>query len=151
MVGKTAPIKRQDEIRFEVIRTYIGCLCCALAQFSMSSEDIALTTIEHCTENGRRLDDEHQATIGLCPWHHQAVPWAGKRQDEMASILGPSLAQGRKPFEEHFGDEILVLLPLVDQLIIWFSEYPWPEYTMPMSIRAKLRMRWKELRNQREL
>lgn len=146
MVGKTAPIKRQDEIRFQVIQYHIGCLCCAIECYEPHHEDIALTTIEHVTDRGRRLPDEHQATIGLCPWHHQAVPWRGLNKDDMRQILGPSLADGRRPFEEKYGDEVTVLLPLQDAAIIWFAEQPWQEYNLPASIRERIRAKWIELR-----
>jgi hypothetical protein len=151
MVGKTAPIKRQDELRFQVITTHIGCLCCAIEMHDNPWEDIALTTIEHVTENGRRLPNEHQATIGLCPWHHQGAPWRGLQAKEMDTILGPSLANGRKPFEEHYGDEVDVLLPVQDEAIILFAQNPWPEYSMPASIRKQIRAKWNQLRNHREL
>lgn len=148
MVGKTAPVRRQDEIRFKVITEYVGCLCCAIDAQHLGHEDISLTTIEHVTDRGRRLPDEHQATIGLCPWHHQAVPWARLSKKEMRLILGPSLAEGRKPFEEHYGDEVQVLLPLQDQVIIWFAADPWPEYTMPHQVRQRIKAKWTELKSE---
>lgn len=147
MVGKTAPIRRQDEVRFVVIREFCGCLCCAIELYSSCREDIALTTIEHVTDRGRRLEDEHQATIGLCPWHHQAVPWNGVSKQEMRDALGPSLADGRRTFEEHFGDEVDVLLPVQDELIIWFAEDPWQEYTMPANIRQRIRAQWRKMKS----
>jgi hypothetical protein len=147
MVGKTTPITRQDEIRFKVIQEYCGCLCCLIETQNPGYEDIAHTTIEHVTDRGRRLADPHQATIGLCPWHHQAVPWNGLTKKEMGLILGPSLAQGRKLFEERYGDEVEVLLPLQDQVIIWFAEDPWPEYTIPAKVRQRIRAKWTEMKN----
>lgn len=150
MVGSTAPIRRQDEIRFQVITTHIGCLCCAIQMHENPWEDISLTTIEHVTDAGRRLEDQHQATIGLCPWHHQGVPWRGLQKPEMDTILGPSLAHGRKPFEAHFGDEVTVLLPLQDEVVIWFAQELWPEYTMPAEIRQRIRSTWMKLRDREE-
>ena len=147
MVGKTKPITRLDEMRFRVIQEYMGCVCCAIELHDAGMEDISLTTIEHVTDRGRRLEDEHQATIGLCPWHHLGVPWSGISGSDMVNILGPSLANGRKTFEESFGDEVHVLLALQDEIIIWFAEDPWPEYTMPAEIRQRIRARWRELKN----
>lgn len=148
MVGKTAPIKRADEIRFKVITEYVGCLCCAIERHPYALEDIALTTIEHVTDRGRRLQDEHQATIGLCPWHHQGQPWRGLNQVDMAAILGPSLAGGRKPFEDRYGDEVDVLLELQNEVILMFAQDPWAEYSMPTSIRKAIRDKWLKLMNQ---
>jgi hypothetical protein len=136
------------EVRFKVIREYMGCLCCAIELHGSGYEDIALTTIEHVTENGRRLFDEHNATIGLCPWHHQAVPWNYKTKSQMRDLLGPSLAEGRKPFEDHYGDEIHVLLALQDEMIIWFAGEPWREYTMPDKVRKRIKAKWIELKSQ---
>lgn len=147
MVGKTAPIRRQDELRFKVITEYCGCLPCLLENVALNSEDLSLTTIEHVTEHGRRLPDEHQATIGLCPWHHQAIPWNGLNERDMQAILGPSLAKGRKPFEERYGDEVMVLLPLQDILIIQFAQDPWPEYTVPESVRKSVWKQWIKMRS----
>lgn len=146
MVGKTAPIRRQDEIRFKVIREYTGCLCCMLDRHDSAFEEISQTTIEHVTDRGRRLADEHQATIGLCPWHHQATPWTGLDPREMNRILGPSLANGRKPFEEHYGDEVDVLLRIQDELILAFADNPWQEYTVPRAVREMARELWKKLK-----
>lgn len=144
MVGKTAPITDRDRVRFRVIKEYIGCIACLL-EFD-GAGDIALTTIEHVTDRGRRLADEHQATIGLCEWHHQAKPWPGLRPDEMRRVLGPSLAEGRYPFEERYGDEVNVLLPVVDDLIMLLAADPWEEYTIPAQVRHQARHKWRELR-----
>jgi len=146
MVGKTAPIKRLDEVRFHVIQEYCGCLACLLQGHELGHEAIALTTIEHVTEHGRRLPDEHQATIGLCPYHHFGTPWRMLRRDDMLRILGPSLAHGRKPFEAHFGDEVKVLLPVQDELILLFAGDPWPAYTMPRAVRKTAVELWTRLR-----
>ena len=147
MVGKTAPIRRQDEIRFKVITEYCGCLCCLLQQHELGHESIARTTVEHVTEHGRRLPDQHQATIGLCPWHHFGAPWAMMRRDTMEAILGPSLSHGRKPFEAYFGDEVHVLLPVQDELILMFARDPWPAYTVPRAVRHAAVIKWNELRS----
>ena len=75
------------------------------------------------------------------------MPWNGLTKKEMGLILGPSLAQGRKLFEERYGDEVEVLLPLQDQVIIWFAEDPWPEYTIPAEVRQRIRAKWTEMKN----
>lgn len=146
MVGKTAPIGRLDELRFKVITEYCGCLCC-----TMRHRLNAHATIEHVTENGRRLDDEHQGTIGLCEWHHFGNPWDGLTRDEMVRLLGPSLAHGRTPFEEAFGDEVEILLPLQDHAIALFAGMPWESYDMPEPVARRLQNEWKRLRRLREL
>jgi hypothetical protein len=144
MVGKTAPMTRHDELRFHVIRNYCGCLCCLLQTHNSGWDEFYHTTIEHVTDAGRRLENEHQATIGLCPWHHQGVPWSALQARDMVPVLGPSLAHGRKPFEDHFGDEVEVLLPLQDELIVLFAREFWQEYTVPQAARHAVWQSWKQ-------
>jgi hypothetical protein len=43
--------------------------------------------------------------IGLCGWHHRAEPWAGQPIAWCRQSLGPSLAEGSKPFHEFFGSD----------------------------------------------
>lgn len=52
---------------------------------------------------------KHMLTIGLCCWHHRAVPFFGCSHQEMRDHYGPSLAEGSKPFHAEFGsdDELL--------------------------------------------
>ena len=137
MVGKTKPITKADRERLVTIKNFCGCLPCLL----MGVPDV-WTTIEHSTEAGRRPEDEHQWTIGLCGWHH-----FGYGTVAMIEVVGPSLAQGRKIFEAHFGDELDVLVPVQDYMLELFAEDPWPEYNVPRGTAKKIRKRWKELRN----
>ncbi|KPK74210.1 MAG: hypothetical protein AMJ84_00010 [Acidithiobacillales bacterium SM23_46] len=140
MVGKTAPIKVSHRQRFKIIKEAIGCLPCACVGYL----DVH-TSIEHVTDAGRRLEGEHDATIGLCAWHHFGTCHPGRTRQWMSGEFGPSLAWGRRVFEEHFGDEVTVLLPLQDLVIGWYLESPWPDYTMPRNIARKLRIEWIEL------
>lgn len=133
MVGKTEPITPADRERMDTIKHFCGCLPCLL----MGIADIH-TSIEHVTERGRR--EGHQQTVGLCAWHH-----FGQGTDKMADIVGPSLAKGRRIFEEHFGDELQVLVPVQDFLIEQFAVTPWPEYNLPRDVARKTRDFWKEL------
>ncbi len=130
MVGKTAPIRPDDALRMETIHRHCGCLPCLIAGIS----DI-LTTVEHVTEAGRRIQDEeqHQWTIGLCDWHH--FGHAPERP-------GPSLALGRKPFEDYFGDEVKVLVPTQNFMLSLFDRQPWPEYAVPRRVAREVRKFW---------
>lgn len=134
MVGKTRPISELDAKRMDTISEYCGCLPCLL----MGLPDVH-TTIEHATSRGRRLEDEHQWTIGLCEWHHFGHPWIG------SGFTGPSLANGRKPFEEHFGDEVKVLVPTQDFMLREFEELPWPEYSVPRRVARDVKTEWTRL------
>lgn len=130
MVGKTAPIRPQDALRMDTIARHCGCLPCLIAGLS----DV-LTTIEHATEGGRRIQDEeqHQWTIGLCDWHH-----FGHGPERW----GRSLAHGRHGFEADFGDELEVLVPTQDFMLSLFDRQPWPEYAVPRQVARKVREFW---------
>lgn len=144
MVGKTAPIRKQDASRMETISKFCGCLPCLLMGF----KDV-LTTIEHVTESGRRVggDEQHQHTIGLCEWHHFGVYGEHQTRQQMSGSLGPPLSWGRKEFEETFGDEVTVLVPAQNFLLERFAEDPWPEYNLPRHVQHKVRRHWGLLKN----
>lgn len=143
MVGKTPRARKDERIRLEIISQHCGCLCCLL----MGHLD-RHTTIEHVTDRGRRVgiaSDQHANTIGLCMWHHIGICDPGHQKHEMLEWYGPSLANGRKPFEAHFGDEVHVLIPTQDFLLLTFALVPWPEYTMDRRAARLTRKKWIEL------
>jgi len=143
MVGKTAPIRKSDRDRFDTIKMYCGCLPCLL----MGHLDVH-TTIEHVTEQGRRIgkgSEQHCWTIGLCVWHHFGhLPNHTTRQ-KISGERGASLVWGRKIFEEDFGDEVKVLVPVQDFMLDRFADKPWPEYSVSRHIVREVRNHWIEL------
>lgn len=135
----------------EKIHKYCGCLPCLISGVSDRP-----TTIEHVTDRGRRVGDleQHQWTIGLCEWHHfgkhldnwQGLPGhIGGPNQATSGLLGPSLAWGRRAFEEHFGDEVEILVPTQDFVLARFDEAPWPEYALPRDVSRRTRMYWLDL------
>lgn len=140
MVGKTAAITSADRQRFDTIKVYCGCLPCLL----MGYLDVP-TTIEHVTDRGRRLKNQHFATIGLCTWHHFGWTKTRSSRAKLTKERGPSLALGRLPFEAHFGDEIEVLLPVQNALLSEFERAPWPEYAVPRRVVRRIRRQWMKL------
>lgn len=142
MVGKTARVRSQDKQRMDVIAKHCGCLPCLL----MGYLDVH-TSIEHVTDRGRRVggDEQHQWTIGLCVYHHFGWTKARQTKQQVSGERGPSLAWGRKTFEEYFGDEVKVLVPVQNFLLEQFAESPWPEYTLPRRVARDTRMRWIDL------
>ncbi len=102
MVGKTkAPTKAQKQ-RFQKLQE-LGCICC-LKEGGYRAPDI-----HHITDCGRRMG--HDYTIPLCPYHHRGVI-----TDPHEIYRGPSLADGKRPFETCYGTE-LELLSQVNNLI----------------------------------
>lgn len=143
MVGQTEPITPKDRQRFTAIKENCGCLCCLLVGWL----DVP-TTIEHVTDGGRL---GHRHSLGLCEWHHFGTSMHGahslsaRRLQAMIREFGPSLAKGRKPFEEFFGDEVKILLPIQNYLLDRFAADPWPEYNLPANVAIDTRNRWIEL------
>jgi hypothetical protein len=140
MVGKTRQANARDRKRMDTIAQHCGCLPCLLMGWS----DVR-TTIEHVTDRGRRLEDEHQWTIGLCTWHHFGHCSHGRNRQQMSGELGPPLTWGRHIFEDHFGDEVKVLVPTQDFVLAKFDERPWPEYALPYDVARETRIFWIDL------
>ena len=140
MVGSTPRARKSEKDRMDTIKEYCGCLPCLL----MGYPD-AHTSIEHVTKNGRRIGvgpAQHENTIGLCGWHHFRVCHPGQQQHQMTLEFGPSLANGRKLFDAHFGDEVHVLVPTQDFLLAQFAEEPWPSYTVSLKAIRSTRNEW---------
>lgn len=143
MVGKTPRVLKDERQRLDVIKSHCGCLCCLL----MGHLD-RLCTIEHVTENGRRVgsgSSQHENTVGMCVWHHFGACDSGRTRQMMIGEFGPSLAHGRKPFEEHFGDEVDVLISVQNFVLEAFAVDPWPEYNLPGRVARLTRNEWIEL------
>jgi hypothetical protein len=86
--------------RFEALHR-IGCICCRRA-----GSGYAIPEVHHLLSGGRRIG--HEATISLCPHHH--------RFPSNGTVVGPSLADGSKLFEAHWGTQ-RELLAEVDLII----------------------------------
>ena len=68
----------------------------------------------HLLSGGRRIG--HMAGIGLCAWHHRAVPDWGCSPAEMRLAYGPSLMDGSRLFREAYGSDE-ELMELQDELL----------------------------------
>lgn len=126
-----------------MIATYCGCLPCLLMGFL----DVH-ATIEHVTDRGRRITqdwEQHKFTIGLCTWHHFGHTHNHRTRHQMSGERGPSLIWGRTTFEDHFGDEVKVLVPTQDFMLNLFAERPWQEYSVPRDIARLTRSEWIEM------
>jgi hypothetical protein len=88
------PQTKADRARFAAIRG-IGCIVCRAAGAAYRVE----CQIHHLKSGNVRRG--HQFTVGLCPWHHMAAPFAFHTHAECRIAYGPSLAEGVKPFREY--------------------------------------------------
>lgn len=77
--------------RFDALKE-MGCICCRKAGSGWVGPDI-----HHILDAGRRIS--HDDTIPLCPYHHRGV------QSDFGTYVGPSLADGKKPFEAYWGEQ----------------------------------------------
>jgi hypothetical protein len=93
MVGHTKPASKAQKRRFRILGQEIGCMCCR-----MLGQGFVPAEIHHITRGGRRLG--HDFTIPLCGWHHRGVG---------INRFGASIADGRKLFEEFWGNEFDLL------------------------------------------
>lgn len=87
----------------------LGCICCMLnMQFWMPVPYRGACEAHHLLSGGRRRG--HLFTIGLCRWHHQAVPpREGMSEASAMAMYGPSVATGSKPFHLMYGSDDTLL------------------------------------------
>jgi len=140
VVGNTPRARKSERDRMETIATYCGCLPCLLT----GHLDIH-TSIEHVTNRGRRVGkgaEQHKWTLGLCTWHHFGHTQNHRDRQWMAGEYGPSLIWGRREFEEHFGDELQVLIPVQDFMLALFEDRPWPAYNVSRRAAREVRNEW---------
>ena len=83
----------------------IGCLACRQIGIYMAPDVHHQNLGAHA--GGKRLGDEN--TIGLCPWHHRAVPGEFGSQRRAEEFLGPSLAKSPNLFRIKFGSDAELL------------------------------------------
>lgn len=96
MRSKAKPATAAQSDRMGKIKR-LGCLCCRrLNRYTFAEAD-------HQVSAGKRLG--HDATVGLCCWHHRAVPLQGMTHGMCREILGPSKAEGTKPFRARWGSD----------------------------------------------
>ena len=103
MVGKTKTPTKAQKVRFQKLQD-LGCIVCLNQSGAYRAPDV-----HHIIDCGRRMG--HDYTIPLCPYHHRGVV-----SDPAEVYLGPSLADGKRPFESCFGTQ-LQLLQQVNDLI----------------------------------
>lgn len=101
MVGKTASQTKADQARMAAM-SGIDCIPCMIDGW-----DDVPATVQHVTEVGRRLEDEHQHTYRSCAWHHlgEPPPQANGSPSAAAKMYGPSFKHNPREFAEHYGSE----------------------------------------------
>ena len=132
MVGKTLPRNKEEQERIDFVKKFMGCLPCLLVNLPNSHANY-----NHIVSGRKRLG--HMFGFGMCGWHDVFhVNWRSRSTQAMIGQLGPSLGHGKKPFEEVFGDELL-LARTVGFAQELFKERPWQEFAMPRDVGADIR------------
>ena len=108
----TTPTKA-ERAHMDRIKDRGVCVCCWQRGYRIAG----LVEIHHLLSGNKRRG--HLFTVGLCAWHHRALPPFGWGDAEAEYELGPSLANGSKPFRAVFGsdDDLMAL-----QERIWSGE-----------------------------
>jgi len=83
----------------------IGCLACRKFGWFSECQVHHLNLDEHAGQ--KRLGDE--ATIGLCPWHHQGQPLGSMTAAQCRRCVGPSMQAEPSRFREVFGSDVDLL------------------------------------------
>lgn len=86
-------MNKRDLARFDKLQRY-GCVACRILGFYSAPD------VHHVLSGGRRTG--HQATLPLCPYHHRGML---PSEAQWHLDMGPSLANGSKPFHARFGTQ----------------------------------------------
>jgi hypothetical protein len=71
--------------------------------------------------------------------------WDGVPRQQMMGILGPSLAHGKRTFQEFFGTEA-DLIGVQNLLLDRFTRYRWMSYSVPTNVRREATELWLKTR-----
>ncbi|MEY2117099.1 Ref family recombination enhancement nuclease [Rhodanobacter sp. FW106-PBR-R2A-1-13] len=86
----------------------LGCLCCQRnAALGLAQPYSGPCEAHHLLSGGRRIGHDH--TIGLCQWHHRAVPPEPMSERDAIARYGPSVATGSKTFHLVYGSDVDLL------------------------------------------
>ena len=82
-----------------------GCAACHLRGNAVAGGP---TEIHHRTTGDLAGNKQlgHDATVGLCAWHHRSVPLEGYGAEHMRDEFGPSLAAHKRDFLEWLQDTL---------------------------------------------
>lgn len=106
MRHSTGKPTKDEQARMAAIKELGVCVACHVSGKQRWPQPV---DVHHLLSGNRRRG--HRYTVGLCGWHHRKLTDFGCTEKEMRDDLGPSLADGSKPFRAAFGsdDELLAL------------------------------------------
>jgi hypothetical protein len=105
MKHSTGNRTKAEQARFDKMKEMGQCVAC----YQRGFRGWQYIEIHHLLSGNKRIG--HMATVGLCTWHHRSVYESGHGHDKdsMTQFLGPSLANGSKPFRAEFGTDAELL------------------------------------------
>lgn len=105
--GHAKPPTGPERDRIATLKA-LGCICCSLNR-AAGRPTLPLGSAEahHLLSGGRRRG--HRYTIGLCPWHHRAIPPYAVRTQALIQQFGPSVATGSRAFHAAYGSDDALL------------------------------------------
>jgi len=108
MKTSTGALTKSQKRRFDAMYS-LGCIACRIAGHGFEPAQI-----HHILSGGKRIG--HDATIGLCPWHHVGETSFGMPAHEMQAKRGPSMFGKKRAFVEIYGTEA-ELLAMTNELL----------------------------------
>ena len=108
MKHSTGNPTKAEQARFAKLKA-MKCIACTLNGKASGDEDYDTVPpeIHHIKSGGRRIG--HMATLPLCHWHHQGVPYDGMTAAWLLERVGPSVHKHTKPFRRRYGTEAELL------------------------------------------
>lgn len=103
MKHSTGKPTKTEAARFDRMKELGLCVAC----YQRGERRFQPIDIHHLLSGNRRIG--HMATVSLCGWHHRGIPPFGWGDAEALADLGPSLANGSKPFRATFGTDAELL------------------------------------------
>jgi hypothetical protein len=97
-----APTK-SEAARFAKLKA-LGCVACKLDGLT---DDQAEPQIHHFLAGTKRIG--HMATVPLCYWHHNGLPYDGIPTAWLLANVGPSFHKHTRQFRQRYGSDAELL------------------------------------------
>lgn len=110
MRHSTGQPTKAESVRFDKLKA-LGCVACRL---DGNGRDGMEPQIHHFLSGNKRIG--HAATVPLCYWHHNGLPYDGVPSEWFLKTLGPSFHKHTRAFRAKYGQDA-DLLALVNSMI----------------------------------
>ena len=110
MNHSTGKPTKAEAARFAKLKA-LGCVACRLERIP---PDTMEPQIHHFLSGNKRIG--HMATVPLCYWHHNGLPYDGVPTAWFLANVGPSFHKHTRQFRAKYGSDA-ELLAMTDELI----------------------------------